>query len=97
MAQLISLNIYRTENITFSGTQYTIRFASSKDDEKHALMVSNNSTNQQTKYHFSSEVASDFEHYHNEKLKSRITSPSKRPPSRRLMVVLVNRMLRIIL
>lgn len=72
MAQVISFNIYRTENVRFSGTPYTIRFASSNDGQEHALMVSNNDTNQQAKYHFSSEVASDFEHYHNEKLESEI-------------------------
>lgn len=72
MAQLISLNIYRTEDITFSGTHYTIRFASSSDGEDHALMVSNNATSQQVKYHFNSEVASDFENYHDEKLVSEV-------------------------
>ena len=68
MTQVLSYNIYRTENITVSGKPYTIRFTSTPDGQDHALMVSNNETNQQGKYHFSSEVASDYKHLHDKEL-----------------------------
>lgn len=72
MTQVISLDIYRTENIRVVGKSYTIRFAVTRDGQEHALMVSNDTTNQQNKYHFSSEVAADFKHYHNEELLTEI-------------------------
>lgn len=70
MTQVLSLNIYRVENISFSGTPYTIRFASSRDGQENTLIVSNNATNQQAKYQFSPEVALDFKHYQNKKLET---------------------------
>jgi hypothetical protein len=68
MTQLIIYNTYRTENISLSQNPYTVRFALSADGQEHVLFVSNDFTNQQAKYHFTSEVANDYQHYHNEKL-----------------------------
>lgn len=72
MTQMISYNIYRTENITVLGTPYTVRFTSTADNQDHALMVSNNETNQQGKYHFSAEVANDYQQQHNEELSNAV-------------------------
>ena len=72
MTQMISYNTYRTENITVSGKQYTVRFTSTADNKDHALMVSNNETNQQGKYHFSAEVANDYKQQHGEELSNTV-------------------------
>ena len=68
MIQMISYNNYRTENIIVLGKPYTIRFASTADGQDHALMVSNDVTNQQGKYHFSSEIADDYKLLHDKEL-----------------------------
>ena len=68
MTQIISYNVYRTENITVLGKPYTVRFTSKPDNQDHVLMVSNNETNQQGKYHFSAEDANDYKQQHNEEL-----------------------------
>ncbi len=72
MTQMISLHIYRTISFTFSGTQYTVRCAESNDKQEHAFMVSNDTTNQQNKYHFSADVAASYKHYNDEDLKSEV-------------------------
>lgn len=68
VTQLLSYNIYRTESILLSQNPYTVRFALSADGREYVLFVSNDFTQQQTKYRFTSEVANDFKHHHSEKL-----------------------------
>lgn len=68
MTQIISMSIYRTETLTISGDAYTVQFTSTSDGQDHALMVSNDKSNKQGKYHFSSDVANDLKHYHGKEL-----------------------------
>jgi len=72
MTQILSYNIYRTENIIVLGKPYTVRFTSTPDGQDHALMVSNDATNQQGKYHFSAEVANDYKQQHDEDLANEV-------------------------
>jgi len=60
MTQIISYNIYRTATVTVLGNVYRVNFTATADGLDHALMVSNELTGKQGKYHFSSDVANDF-------------------------------------
>jgi hypothetical protein len=60
MTKLISYNIYRTEIVSILGKVYTVRFTSTPDGQDHALMVSNDVTGKEGKYHVTSDLANDF-------------------------------------
>lgn len=61
MTQMLSLNIYRTKNITINKEQYIIRFAVNSDNSDYAMFVSNDSNGKQNKYHFGKDVAEAFD------------------------------------
>jgi hypothetical protein len=72
MTQLLSFQIYRTENINIAGTSYTLRFSSAGDGEEHILMITNEANKKSAKYHFSPDVEHDFEFFHGEKLEKAV-------------------------
>lgn len=62
MVQLVGYHCYQTEIISVNGNEFTVRFTKNSDNTDFAMVVSNNNTGKQSKYHYSEDVAESYKH-----------------------------------
>lgn len=72
MSTLIAFEIYRTENISISGKNLTVRFLRRKDFEDYELRVSDEEKGETWSYSYSAETARDFASQNGEALEQQI-------------------------